>query len=272
MVWWKDDPELHSGNCGIRHFRSWTLTLSQPHLSVFLSPSAAIWRLFTYCHRIMATRYDDIWEQSREQSREQSWSDASMQLLQITLTHFFWFFRGSLSLPASDVKKMINFNLHTYTLLILVIPPLSQWHVHTSFCLFTCFPFVRLLSILVVQRKEELRILFVWKLAWWLSGEVRWGLSCLMPGPPRCVGTSLLRNVELRRKEKQREEAAGWWEEPDGAARSQSSFCLAEPERNKVLSVCFITLAALFLFLSFRGLLALTFTYVQEMKFVLVIR
>lgn len=39
-----------------------------------------------------------------------------------------------------------------------VVPPWSRSRVHTSFCLFTCFPFVRLLSILVEQRT-----LFVWK-------------------------------------------------------------------------------------------------------------
>lgn len=72
--------------------------------------------------------------------------------------------------------------------------------IHHFVCLLV-FPFVRLLSILVVQR----RILFVWKLERWLSGETLWGLSCLMPGPPRRVGTSLLRNVKLRRKGK-----SGW--------------------------------------------------------------
>lgn len=104
-------------------------------------------------------------------------------------------------------ERKINFNLHTYS---------SQWHVHTSFCLFTCFPFVQLLSILVVQGREVKRILFAWKLVWWASWEtLRW-LNCLMPGPLWIVGMPFffflsVSNTSLRQRERNREEPAGWF-------------------------------------------------------------
>lgn len=105
-------------------------------------------------------------------------------------THLFWvspclFLLIPLVPNTRDINKKkrnerkINFNLHTYS---------SQWHVHTSFCLFTCFPFVQLLSILVVQGREVKRILFAWKLVWWASWETLRRLNCLMPGPLWIVG------------------------------------------------------------------------------------
>lgn len=128
-----------------------------------LSPSAAV--PFIYWTVIYVSSYHgSIWEQSRNKASSNSFdtflSDSSEYYSRFLLLP---------PVPNTRVKKTVP---------ILVIPPSSQWHVHTSFCLFTCFPFVRLLSILVVQR-----ILFVWKWAYRLSGETLRGLSCLMPGP-----------------------------------------------------------------------------------------
>lgn len=93
-----------------------------------------------------------------------------------------------------EKEGFILIYIHALLLLIAVT------FIHHFVCLLV-FPFVRLLSILVVQRRGEPRALSCMEMT---PGETLGGAEgCLMPGPPRRVGTPLLRNAELRREEKQ---------------------------------------------------------------------